>query len=410
MKQFITVLKFELSSYFKSKGYLVTTILMCALIVGSMFIPTIISSFKGDDDPEEKKIMAIYDENKVITDPKIIEGAMPNTEWKFVETKEALETSVKDETAEGGFIVKSNTQFEYYVVNSSVSDSNSEMFKSVMSTINRYNLLNEKGYDYNEVNAIYNVEVTGEKVILGTDGASNFMYTYILIFALYAAVIFYGQQVSIAVTNEKSNKSIEVLITSANPNALIFGKVLAGAIAGVFQIGLVLISAFAAYHFAADSLNHMLDFLFDIPPLVMGSFAIFGVLGYLLYAFMFGCAGAMVSKVEDSGKASTPIMLIYVMTFMLAMFSLDDPNGLLLNVSSYIPFSSFMTMFLRTAMGTASILEVVISASILFVSVILVGFLAAKIYRMGTLRYGNPMTWKEVFNTLTGNKFNKKKK
>ncbi|MEG0314989.1 MAG: ABC transporter permease [Erysipelotrichaceae bacterium] len=410
MKQFITVLKFELSSYFKSKGYLITTILMCVLIVGSMFIPTIISSFKGDDNPEEKKIMAIYDENKVITDPKIIEGAMPDTEWKFVESKEALETSVKDETAEGGFIVKSNTQFEYYVVNSSVSDSNSEMFKSVMSTINRYNLLNEKGYDYNEVNAIYNVEVTGEKVILGTDGASNFMYTYILIFALYAAVIFYGQQVSIAVTNEKSNKSIEVLITSANPNALIFGKVLAGAIAGVFQIGLVLISAFAAYHFAADSLNHMLDFLFDIPPLVMGSFAIFGVLGYLLYAFMFGCAGAMVSKVEDSGKASTPIMLIYVMTFMLAMFSLDDPNGLLLNVSSYVPFSSFMTMFLRTAMGTASILEVVISASILFVTVILVGFLAAKIYRMGTLRYGNPMTWKEVFNTLTANKFNKKKK
>ena len=94
--------------------------------------------------------------------------------------------------------------------------------------------------------------------------------------------------IAVSVTTEKSNRAIEILVTSVDSNSLIFGKVLAGAISGLIQAGIILGSALISYRLCADAWGHGLDFLFQIPAAVWVVFVIFGLLGYLLYAFLLG--------------------------------------------------------------------------------------------------------------------------
>ena len=154
----------------------------------------------------------------------------------------------------------------------------------------------------------------------------------------------------------------------------------------------ILGAGFAAYGITKEAWNGMLDFLFNIPTNVLLVYAVFAVLSYVLYAFVFGMLGALVSKTEDISKSSTPVLLIYIVSFMIAMFGMtSDSNSLLMKVASYIPFTSGNAMFIRVSMGSVAIWEVVISAVILIASCVAAGVFAAKIFRFGTLHYGNPI-------------------
>ena len=112
-----------------------------------------------------------------------------------------------------------------------------------------------------------------------------------------------------------------------------------------------------------DKWDGMLDFLFDIPGKVLLSFVIFGILSYLLYAFIYGALGAMVSKTEDISKSSSTITFIYVASFLIGMFCLSDCNGLLAKIASFIPFTSGNAMFIRISMGSVAAWEILVSGS-----------------------------------------------
>ena len=139
----------------------------------------------------------------------------------------------------------------------------------------------------------------------------------------------------------------------------------------------------------------LLDFLFDIPTNVLVIYAVFAVLSYLLYAFIFGMLGALVSKTEDISKSSSPVLMIYIVSFMIAIFGMtSDSNSIVMKVASYVPFTSGNAMFVRVAMGSVPAWEVIISVVLLVVSCVIAGVLAAKIFRFGTLHYGNPIKFK----------------
>ena len=176
--------------------------------------------------------------------------------------------------------------------------------------------------------------------------------------------------IATSITVEKSNRSIEVLVTSTTPYSLLFGKVFAGAIAGVIQMGIILITALGSYQLNRETWGGSLDMLLKIPSNVLLTFAIFGIGGYLFYAFLYGMLGALVSKTEDINKSSTGLQMILMIAYFVALFRLSNPNGMIMKIASFLPFTSFISMFVRVAMGSAQIYEVVISVAILFVSVI----------------------------------------
>ena len=137
--------------------------------------------------------------------------------------------------------------------------------------------------------------------------------------------------------------------------------------------------------------NHMLDIAFNIPLQTLLTFLVFGSLGYIFYSFIFGALGALVSKVEDINTSSMPITMIFMAAFFVTFYGMFDIEGIVIKIASYVPFSSFMAMFVRVSMSTVSTLEVLLSLAVLVISTVLMGVLGAKIYRRGTLMYGNPI-------------------
>lgn len=408
MKQFWTVFRFELMHYFKNKGYIVTSVLIAIVLAIGLSIPSIMSFSKniigegGGADKDEQSIthLVIYDPNGVIVDRQRFEESFEKTEWRFVESREEATSLVDGTEITAGFVMESLTNYIYLVQNTSFTDDITGQFNDVLEKLYREEAIEEKGVSFEAVDAIYNTVIEHEVVVLGKDSVKNYVYTYILIFILYFLIMFYGQLIAVSITSEKSNRAIEVLVTSTSSNSLIFGKVLAGAVAGALQVAVILGVGFISYGVNKVAWDGLLDFIFEIPFSVVMAFAVFGMIGYLLYAFIYGALGAMVSKTEDISSSSAPVLLVFIGAFMVVMFGMTNSDSILMKVASFVPFSSSMAMVARVAMGSVSTWEILLSFLILLATTGGVGIVAAKIYRMGTLRYGNPIKLKDALKWM----------
>lgn len=414
MNNFFKVVGFELNNYFKSKAYILTTVLITAfLIVGiclpsmvdlSGIIPQLATEEKAEEDEkakseEDKSKYAIYDENNII-DMEYLKSFYPNSEWQTASSNDELEKLVKDGQVEGGFEVESLTKYTYFVKNKGLHDSEQAIFDQALGYMYKQQAISEKGLDFNEIDAIYNMPIESNVNVLGKDSSENYFYAYILVFILYFMIIMYGQLIATSVASEKSSRAMEVLVTSTSTNSLIFGKVIAGTIASVIQVGVMLGGGVITYKITGAAWNGMLDNFLAIPANILLTFSVFGFVGYIFYSFIYAALGALVSKTEDIGKSIGSINFIFMIGFFIAIFGLMNPDNVIVKVASYVPFTSCMTIVTRVALGSISIMEMIVSAFILIVSTLLVGVLASKIYRMGTLRYGNPIKLTHAIKSL----------
>ena len=186
---------------------------------------------------------------------------------------------------------------------------------------------------------------------------------------------------------------MEVLITSADPTSMMFGKVLASCIAGFSQLVLIFGSAILSYNFSKDDIeNSVIASIFDIPVELFAYMIVFFILGFLIYAFMFGAVGSTASKLEDINTSVMPITFIFIAALMVVVFSMTSGtvDNTLMVICSYFPLTSSIAMFTRIAMSTVAWYEIAISIIILIASTVGIGVLSAKIYRIGVLLYGNP--------------------
>ena len=126
------------------------------------------------------------------------------------------------------------------------------------------------------------------------------------------------------------------------------------------------------------------------------------MLGFLIYAFLFGAIGSTVSKVEDINTSVMPLTLLFVAGFMVVIFSMTGGgiDNIWMRVCSYVPFTSPMAMFTRIAMSTVPLHEILISIAILVASVVGIGYVSAKIYRVGVLLYGSKMKLSEIVKAI----------
>ena len=295
MNNFFKVVGFELNNYFKSKAYILTTVLITAfLIVGiclpsmvdlSGIIPQLATEEKAEEDEkakseEDKSKYAIYDENNII-DMEYLKSFYPNSEWQTASSNDELEKLVKDGQVEGGFEVESLTKYTYFVKNKGLHDSEQAVFDQALGYMYKQQAISEKGLDFNEIDAIYNMPIESNVNVLGKDSSENYFYAYILVFILYFIIIMYGQLIATSVASEKSSRAMEVLVTSTSTNSLIFGKVIAGTIASVIQVGVMLGGGVITYKITGAAWNGMLDNFLAIPANILLIFSVFGFIGYI---------------------------------------------------------------------------------------------------------------------------------
>ena len=400
MKQFGTILKFELMSYLKNKIFVGITVFLAAAIAVVMFFPNIMTAVGDkDSDAEESAstegLMLLSMEN--LKNPEVIEesfsAAFADYEVEVTEEdEEAVKEKVVSGMAECAFVIDSPTSYTYYVNNLSLYDANTGVADEVLKSMYGMNAMIEGGMSLEAAGEVLAVQISHETESLGKDQMQNFFYTYIMIFALYMVILLYGQMVATNVATEKSSRAMELLITSARPVSMMFGKVVASCLAGFIQLLVVFGSSILFYNINRSHWegNMIVASVFDMPPDLLVYMLIFFVLGFFIYAFMFGAIGSTASKLEDINTSVMPVKLLFVAGFIVVMMSMSNGNvdSLLMRVCSYVPFLSPMAMFTRIAMSTVPFYEIAISIGVLIGSVVAIGVISAKIYRVGVLLYG----------------------
>lgn len=400
MKQFGKILKFELKYYFKNKVFVGVTIFLVLLIAVVMFLPRIVDMIKDggegtDSSPSERSVMLIKAETP--REEEAVREAFQAafTDYDVQTTQDslsAMKERITKEEAECAFVLEGMASYTYYVDNLSMYDSNMEIADSVLKSMIQTGAMVEAGMTAEQAGEIMSVQITNDAVSLGKDQMQNYWYTYIMIFALYMVILLYGQMIATNVATEKSSRAMELLITSAKPVSMMFGKVIASCLAGLVQLIAVFGSAILFYGMNQEQWNDnpIVASIFDMPVGLLGYMLIFFVLGFFIYAFLYGAIGSTASKLEDINTSVMPVTMLFIIAFMVVMFSLasGDVDNTLMKVCSYIPFTSSMAMFTRIAMSTIAWYEIVISIAILAGSVVGIGVLSAKIYRVGVLLYG----------------------
>ena len=414
MKKFGVIFQYELMNYIKNKSYVITTVII-ALVAGIiMFVPNFIDigSVTGENKndvsdensgADSDSTILVYHKSGMVTDISFIQNFYHDDAIKKASGENELVDKVKADEVSAGFVVNSLTDYDYYVYNQSMTDDNQVVFTQVMTVLNQMVYCQKNGIDYASLTQAFNPQIDCHENILGKDMGSNYWYCYGLVMVIFMIIIMYGSMVATSVTQEKSNRTMEVLVTSVDTNLLFFAKVLAGAVAALIQSAVMLGTVLISYKINQDKWGGMLNMVLDIPANVLVVFALFGIGGFLFYTFIYGAMGALVSKTEDINKSAGGVQMVIMIVYFITLASLTDVDGIMIKVTSFLPVSSYSAMFARVAMGSVNTWEIVVSFIILVASIVVVGIIGAKIYRMGTLRYGNPIKLSNAFKSIKEN-------
>ncbi len=410
MKQFLTIFSFEFKNYLKNKVFVGVTLFLVLAIAVTMFFPSIIGLFDaGEDEPssdidigeqnpdEDMPVILINSGSSEYAELIRTSFAAAFAGYSVVNTDEDID-SVKGKISSGevecAFVMDSLTSYTYYVNNISIYDSNTLVADEILQNLYVMTAMMESGLSAEQAGDIMSVQIESKTEKLGVDQMQNYFYTYIMIFALYMVILLYGQMVATNVASEKSSRAMEVLVTSAKPNSMMFGKVMASCLAGLLQLVAIFGTSVICFNLNKSYWgdNMIINSIFNMPPVLLAYMLLFFLLGFLLYAFMYGAVGSMASKLEDINTSSMPITLIFIAGFVVVMigFASGSVDSILMKVCSFIPFTSPMAMFTRIAMSTVPWYEILISIALLAAGVVGVGVVSAKIYRVGVLLYGTP--------------------
>lgn len=414
MKQFFIIFRHEISTYFKNKVFIFSTIFLVLAVSGFLFAPRVIESIKNSQnsttqDEKKDQILIKSDKKDIDKYATYFSATFPQSNVKITnDSMEQIKEQLKNQSATAAFIISSDLKSYTYLKNvATLQDMNVDTMDKLLKTLSTNLYLKKHGLNDQQITEAQNLSITHKVENISEGGAKNYWYAYIMTFVLYMVVIIFGQKVAMSVVTEKTSRAMEVLITSASPIALMFGKILASCAAGLIQIITIFGSAFISYNLNKTFFenNQTVKALFNFPASLLGFLVIFFLLGFLIYSFLYGAMGSTVSKVEDLASAIMLVQIIFVAGFVfttLAMAS-GEINTPWMKFLSIFPLTSSMAMFTRLAMGEVSTIEVITSIILLIITTGVIGIIAAKIYRVGVLMYGTRPTFKSIIKAIREN-------
>jgi uncharacterized protein yhaP len=414
MKQFFTIFKHELSQYFKNKIFVITTLILILAVSGFLFAPRIgeiINKSKNAESSEEKKSEVLVKSDNANLEKLLpaIAASFPQQNVKITnDSVDEIKKQIKEQSVEFAFVLSSDLKSYTYLANvSALQDPNLNTMDNLLKTLYSHAYLKKHGLNDTQIAEVQNPNITHTIESISEDGTKNFWYAYVMVFVLYMVIMMFGQKVAMSVVTEKTSRAMEVLITSASPVALMFGKILASSVAGIFQITAIFGSAFISYNINKSyfETNAVINTLFNFPASLVGYLLIFFLLGFLIYSFLFGAMASTVSKIEDLSSVVMLIQIIFVAGFVVSTNAMTsgDVNSELMKGLSLFPLTSPMAMFTRIAMSEVPGLEILLSVALLILATILIGYIAAKIYRVGVLMYGTKPTLAKIIKAIREN-------
>lgn len=430
------IIKREFVAKVRNKSFIVMTFLSPFLFVGIAAFVGYLSTMKADT-----KRVAIHDETGLfVNEFKALNsknGEYVYHDLSMIDVK-FLKDSITNESYEGLLYIPKVTNDKdlenkiQFISNESPSISFIENIQDIVAqklTKNNFEKSNLDTLAIHNAQAKVNISLakaSGEQSVKGLNEikiAIGGAFGYLIMMF----IIIYGNMVMRSVIEEKTNRIVEIIISSVKPFQLMMGKIIGTSLAGLLQffiwaiIGLTLMFATSAFlgidaspaakippsivkvahqEFAATAQMYIQE-LWGLPiATILICFVIYFTGGYFLYSSFYAAIGAAVDNETDSQQFLLPIIMPLILAVYIGFFTvINDPHGTVATVFSMIPLTSPIVMLMRIPFGVPW-WQLVISIAILFGTFFFVVWFAAKIYRVGILMYGKKPTWKEMYKWL----------
>ena len=433
MNKIWIIIQREFAVKVKKKSFIILTILMPVLMAAIVFVPALLSRMSGD----EKSRVAVIDRTGSLdtlfrsTDKVTF---VPLKAQDPVERQITACIQADDPGYDATVLVRGGLRDQDPVVIYSTSEVPHEVESTVNDLLTKA-LRNEKlsAYRITDIDRLMqdaNTEFKAQTIRLDEKGNATMSSSEIagvvgLVLALiiYMFILSYGGMVMQSVMEEKTNRIVEIMVSSVKPYQLMAGKIIGVALVGLFQFliwALMLTSllAVAGSLFglsgagaapAATALSGLpADAVQDVPgtalvQILQGMplaemfilFILFFIGGYLLFASLFAAIGASVNEQQDSQQFMMPIIIIFIFGLYAGMFSIQNPDGPLAMWCSFIPLTSPIVMMVRIPFSLP-LWQVALSLLILYGTAFLIILLSARIYRVGILMYGRKPTFRDM--------------
>ena len=420
----------EFSERVRKKSFIISTLLTPLLMIAMMVLPSILM-LKGNSDT--KNVVVIDNSPEQFVGKQLTSGK--TVSFNLLAQGETLNKARMEYRSVYGILVigqdvLDNPQDIQLVLNDASSLSVEENIQSQIQGIlrterlKRYNLENmdqilaDANVRVNSLQTLKNNEQEDENGMEETSTTASWLMGLLLGMLLYFILIVYGQQVLQSVIDEKQTRVLDVMVTSCTPFELMMGKILGIALVAALQIVIwaVLVIGASAFVMPLIAGNAGMDAMtiaatgapgsefagimvkFSDASYLAGLFLellLYIVGGFLFYASMYAAIGSAVDTPQDAAQFNGIIMMPVILSIMVMMSVMNDPNSNLVFWCSMIPFTSPIVMMARIPFGIPT-WQVAVSLVVLYISFIAMTWVAARIFRVGVFMHGKKPTWKDL--------------
>ena len=437
MKNISLIIGREFKERVYKKSFIITTLLMPLMMIVLSAAPALIMMFsKG-----EQRNITVIDQSGTIAAQLTSDEEVVFTISEDNNLQEALKKSLTDENFGvlhiGSNIIENPSDVQLYTNSSSSAIVEEKIAKQIENAIETerlkaYNIENlQEILDRVEADVNLSIFRNDDNSSAASSSLSTALIGTVLGFVLYFFLIIYGSVVMLSVIEEKSSRILEVLVSTVRPFEMMMGKILGVALVAAVQIGvwgllLILISGvilpstmptdlvanIEAVQSGADitamaasgidvematDLASLLDTAYIAKLVAM--LILFMVGGFLLYAAMYAAIGASVDTQQDAQQLTTPVTIPIILAFIVTTLVMNDPNSPVVVWFSMIPFTAPIVMMARIPSGIPA-WEIATSLVLLYLTFIVMVWLAGKVYRVGIFMHGKKPTLKELYRWL----------
>ncbi len=398
----------------KSKGFVISTLLIPLLMSMTIIVP-MLAADKIDDhhdvavvDPDGRWATALEE----IIDQHY-GGTVDIMQIRLAGRPVAagvkdLQEMVSDEIVDGGIVFDENfietTQLRFYV-KSVAAGLASETLRPAINRILRSARFTEAGVA-DSLGTYLMAYSNWERLTVSDDGSTSVRderaimgMAFTLIMMLYMMVIMYGQQTLTGVIDEKTSRVVEVMLSSVSAWQLMMGKILGIGSAGLTQILIWTLSLYLASTRGIELGGLSID-ASVLSPMILISFLMFFVLGFLMYSALYAGVGAVCNTIQEAQPFATPLMMFIILPMLMLTVVMKQPDAPFAVVMSLIPLFTPILMFIRVIMHTPPLWQILLSWVLMAISIVIFARGAGKLFRVGILMHGAAPSWRTLIKVL----------
>ncbi|HEY9577111.1 MAG TPA: ABC transporter permease [Pseudobacillus sp.] len=414
MNNFWMILSQSYINKFKTKAFIIITLLVAVAIILAGNMEQIFSYF--DDEEQETKI-AVVDNTEGLYEPFKEQLAVIADDLTIVQsdqTEDQLKKEVAKGTYKGYLLLKRAADGLPAATYKAENIANSEITSDIRQALQALKTMEVAGELQltSEQIQMWNAPVSFDTIALAKGAKSEEeliqaqALVYVLLFFIYLSVIMYANMIASEVAIEKSSRVMEILISSVSPVKQMFAKIIGIGLLGLTQLVMWFAVAYVTMNNQPEGSIVSSIGLKSIPVSMIVYAVLLFILGYFLYATIAALLGSLVSRLEDVQQMMTPLTLLVMIGFFISMYGLSNPESPFITATSYVPFFTPMILFVRISLLSIPAWEIALGFGVLVAAILLFGIIGARIYKGGVLMYGKSNSLKDMRKALELSKDN----